>query len=87
MKVVAGSLGNDAIGPLAWVSGGVKVWPDEWGPRADGPNHFGNDFLVSHGGLRVVDVTSRNGSDRGAVALFQLNAIETRRFRSDGEMG
>jgi hypothetical protein len=68
MKVVAGSLGNDAIGPLALVRGGVTVRPDGWGPRAGGLNHFNKSFLLSHGGLRVVEVTSRGGFGRGAVA-------------------
>jgi hypothetical protein len=60
MEVVAGSPGNDAIRPLALVIGGVMVSPDEWGPRPGGPKHFDRDFSVSHGGFRVVEVTSRN---------------------------
>ena len=67
MKVVAGSFGNDAIGLPALVSGGVAVWPDEWVlERAD--RIISITILVSHGGLRVVEVTSPNGSGRGAVA-------------------
>ena len=74
MKIVAGSLGNDAIGPLALVGGGVTVWPDEWGPRAGGPNHFDHEFLVSHGGLRVVEVTSRDAVRPGRCRIISTRS-------------
>ena len=44
MKVVAGSHGNDAIGPLTSVGRGM-VWPDEWGPRQVGSIHIDRDVL------------------------------------------
>ena len=68
MKVVAGSHGNDAIGPLAVVGGGITVRPVEQGPRAGGSIHIDRDVSVSHGWLRVVEGTSRDASVRGAVA-------------------
>ena len=56
MKVVAGSHGNDAIGPLTLPGGGSIVWPDEWGLPKAGSVHFGRDFLLSHGRRRVAEV-------------------------------
>ena len=68
MKVVAGSHGNDAIGPRASVGGEVLVWPDEWGPRTAGSVHIDRDVLVSRYGLRAVEGTAWNASRSGAVA-------------------
>jgi hypothetical protein len=68
MKVVAGSLGNDAIGPRNSVVRGGMVWPEEWGPPKAGSVHIDGDVLVPRGGLRVVNVTVRNPSRPGIVA-------------------
>jgi hypothetical protein len=68
MKVVAGSHGNDAIGPRASVGGGVMGWPDEWGPRKAGSVHIDRDVSVSHGRLRAVEGTVRSASRMGTVA-------------------
>jgi len=68
MKVVAGSHGNDAIGPRASVGGGIMVWPEEWGPRKAGSAHIDRDVLVSHGGLRVVEGKARYAPRLATVA-------------------
>jgi hypothetical protein len=47
MKVVAGSCGTDAIGPLVTVGGGEFVCPHEWGPRADGSIHIDCEFSAA----------------------------------------
>jgi hypothetical protein len=68
MKVVAGSCGNDAIGPLALIRGGVMVWPEERGPRKAGLIHIACDVLVSNGRWRVAERPMRNASRVGIVA-------------------
>ena len=68
MKVVAGSHGNDAIGPRTSAGGGVMVWPEEWGPRKAGLIHIDRDFLVSRGRFRAVENTARNVFRRGTGA-------------------
>lgn len=68
MKIVAGSPGNDAIEPLAFVDGGVTVEPAEWGPRAGTPIHFDCVFLASHGWLRGVELSSGRATVPGGFA-------------------
>ena len=67
MKVVAGSCGNDAIGPLAMIGGGMMVCPHEWGPRADRSAHIDCEFLASPVGAASSKVLSRNGVPFGAL--------------------
>jgi hypothetical protein len=67
MKVVAGSLGNDAIGPRTSVGRGGMVWPEEWGPTTAGSVHIERDVLVPRGRLRVVENAARHAPRMGTV--------------------
>ena len=79
MKVVAGSHGNDAIGPLTMDGGGVMVCPHEWGPRTDGSGHFDHLFSVHSVGCALSKVR-RELRPFGALS-HDLIAVEARRLR------
>jgi hypothetical protein len=68
MKVVAGSLGNDAIGPLGTSGGGMMVCPQEWGHPADRSAHIGCEILVALGRRRVIEGAVQIALVRGAFA-------------------
>jgi hypothetical protein len=68
MKVVAGSCGNDAIGPLKTIGGGMLVCPHEWGPLADGSVHINCEFSGALSRRRSVAGAAQIASVRGAFA-------------------
>jgi len=68
MKVVAGSCGTDAIGPLETLGGGKLVCPREWGPRAGGSVHIDCEFVGALGRRRSVAGAALIASVRGAFA-------------------